>query len=300
MRILVVGAGVIGTVYGAHLGAAGHEIAVLARGPRTVTIAREGLNARDLMTNADTRSPAIVLERSDAARFDLVLVAVRRDQLAAAGSRLVHLSGLPLVLVFGNNPEGRAGVPDEIPGTVRLGFPGVGGTIRADVAEYVRIRQQPTALEAAPDPRLDAIKATLRERGLVVQEVSDMPGWLAYHAVFIASVTAALYRCQADPRRLADDRGTLDLMCRAITEGFGDLHARGVGGLPRNLAILHHPLLRPVAVRYWAHTMRSEMGELAFAAHARHAQPEMRALAHDVLASASDQTRSGPLEQLLR
>lgn len=37
MKILVVGAGVIGTVYGAHLAAAGHTVSVLAhqRGPVT-------------------------------------------------------------------------------------------------------------------------------------------------------------------------------------------------------------------------------------------------------------------------
>jgi ketopantoate reductase len=34
MRVLVVGAGVIGTVYGAHLSAAGHAISVLGRPSR--------------------------------------------------------------------------------------------------------------------------------------------------------------------------------------------------------------------------------------------------------------------------
>ena len=39
-----------------------------------------------------------------------------------------------------------------------------------------------------------------------------------------------------------------------------------------------------VAVRYWARAMHSPMGELCFAAHARHAEAEMRALGHDVQA----------------
>ena len=47
MHVLVVGAGVIGTVYGAHLGAAGHRISVLAHGERTAAIAVRGLHARD-------------------------------------------------------------------------------------------------------------------------------------------------------------------------------------------------------------------------------------------------------------
>jgi 3-hydroxyisobutyrate dehydrogenase-like beta-hydroxyacid dehydrogenase len=35
MRVLTVGAGVIGTVYGAHLAAAGHLVSVLKHPPRT-------------------------------------------------------------------------------------------------------------------------------------------------------------------------------------------------------------------------------------------------------------------------
>ena len=111
-----------------------------------------------------------------------------------------------------------------------------------------------------------------------------MDGWLAYHAVFVVAMSAGLYRCGTDPRRLADDRATLKLTCAAITEGFRALHARGVRGCPRNLAVLHNRWLTPIAVHYWARVMRSPMGESAFAAHARHAEAEMRRLAQDVIA----------------
>ena len=40
MKMLIVGAGVIGTVYGAHLVAAGHKVSVLSHGPRTDEVAR--------------------------------------------------------------------------------------------------------------------------------------------------------------------------------------------------------------------------------------------------------------------
>ena len=35
MKVLIVGAGVVGTVYGAHLAAAGSTVQVLSHGPRT-------------------------------------------------------------------------------------------------------------------------------------------------------------------------------------------------------------------------------------------------------------------------
>ena len=75
------------------------------------------------------------------------------------------------------------------------------------------------------------------------------------------------------------------------------MRADGTAGLPRNLAVLHSPLLRVVAVRYWARTMRSRRASCAFAAHARHAEAEMRALGQDVAARI---TSSPALTELLR
>jgi hypothetical protein len=137
------------------------------------------------------------------------LVAVRRDQLASACAGLTGLAGKPAVLFLGNNPAGRAGIAGGMPGDIYLGFPGVGGVMTGGTADYVRIRQQPTALQAASDPRLAAFESALADYAFAIQRIADMDGWLAYHAAFVACNTAALYRCGTDPVRLAADRATL-------------------------------------------------------------------------------------------
>ena len=296
MKMLLVGAGVIGTVYGAHLAAAGIEVSVLSHGPRTDEVARGGLSARDVLRGG--RADAEVTVVPDASgEYDIVLVTVRRDQLASACTGLSVLAGKPAIVFFGYNPAGRAAITAGLPGDVYLGFPGIGGVMTSGTAGYVLIRQQPTALQESADPRLAALESALSGRGFAVQRVADMDGWLAYHAAFIACVAAALYRCGTDPVRLAADRPTLTLMCQAITEAFAALGADGTGGRPRSLAVLHSPLLRVVAVRYWARAMRSPMGELGFAAHSRHASVEMRALGRDMAARIPD---SPALAELLR
>ena len=296
MKMLIVGAGVIGTVYGAHLASAGNQVSVLSHGRRTDEVTAGGLCARDVLGGGRVRAEAEVVPDAGG-DYDVVLVAVRRDQLASACAGLAVLAGKPAVVFFGNNPAGRLAIPGDVPGDVYLGFPGVGGVMASGTADYVRIRQQPTAFPKASDPRLAALESALSGRGFAVQLVTDMDGWLAYHAAFVACVAAALYRCGTDPVRLAADRATLTLMCRAITGAFGGLRADGTAGLPRNLAVLHSPPLRALAVRYWARTMRSPMGELAFAAHSRHAEAEMRALGDDTATRITD---SPALTQLLR
>ena len=294
--MLIVGAGVIGTVYGAHGAAAGIQVSVLSHGPRTDEVAARGMCARDVLGGGRVDVETDVVPDASG-HYDVVLVAVRRDQLASACAGLTVLAGKPAVVFFGNNPAGLAAIPGDLPGDAYLGFPGVGGVMAGGTADYVRIRQQPTALPRSPDPRLAALESALSSRGFAIQRVADMDGWLAYHAAFIACVAAALYRCGTDPVRLAADRPVLTLMCQAITGAFAGLRAQGTAGLPRNLAVLHSPLLKAVAVRYWARTMRSPMGELCFAGHSRHAEAEMRALGSDTAARI---TSSAALTELLR
>jgi 2-dehydropantoate 2-reductase len=247
---------------------------------RTGEVAAGGLTARDVLSGDVTCAQTAVAPDASG-DYDIVLVAVRRDQLAAACAGLTGLAGKPAIVFFGNNPAGRAAITARLPGDIYLGFPGIGGVMTGATAAYIRIRQQPTALPQSPDPRLAALEAALRGRGFAVQRVTGMDGWLVYHAAFIACIAAALFRCGTDPVRLAGDRATLTLMCEAITEAFAALRANGTAGRPRNLAVLHSPPLKAIAVRYWARTMRSPAGELCFAAHTRHAPAEMQALVQD-------------------
>src|ERR1700683_3918262 len=99
MRVLVVGAGVVGTVYGAHLAAAGNTVWVLSHGPRTGEVAAGGLCARDVLGGgrADAET-AVVADASGG--YDIVVVAVRRDQLASACAELSVLAGKPAIVFF--------------------------------------------------------------------------------------------------------------------------------------------------------------------------------------------------------
>jgi 2-dehydropantoate 2-reductase len=299
MKVLLVGAGVIGTVYGSQLAADGHLVSVLAHGRRTEQVARCGLAATDVTTAVRTVAPADVVDDAGGTAYDLVLLSVRADQLGPAVGPLRGLPGMPVLLFFGNNPYGRAGLPGDLPGISYLGFPGIGGSMADGVAEYMRISEQPTTLEIGGGPVVDEFEAALSRRGFAVTRTSDMDGWLAYHGIFVGSIAAALRRCHGSAAGLAGDRPAITLMCRSIEEGFAALDRRGVAGLPRNLRILHRPVLRPFAVRYWAHTMRSPMGERCFAAHARHAESEMRILASAAVERIGDMRDTVHLREML-
>jgi 2-dehydropantoate 2-reductase len=219
---------VIGTVYGAHLAGAGHAVSVLSHPPRTENVARNGLIARDVLEGSRTGARVSVVPDAAGTLFDLVLVAVRSDQLAAACSQLTGLAGSPAVVFFGNNPEGRPAVR----GDVMLGFPAWAARCATAQPSMSASGSSPPPCKPAPAPAWDQLARALGTRGFAAQRVADMEGWLACHAAFVACVAAALYRCGTDPGRLAADRPALRLMCAAVTEAFAAVRHMGVTGLP--------------------------------------------------------------------
>jgi ketopantoate reductase len=246
-----------------------------------------------------TTAPVKMLDQASGVSCDLVLIAVRADQLGSVARSLHGLAGQPTLLFFGNNPAGHGGLPAALPGPVQLGFPGVGGSMVGGGAEYVRISQQPTTLETGGPAAVAEFAASMSRRGFAVTRTASIDGWLAYHAVFVGSIAAALYRCHGSAAALSADRPALRLMCRSIEEGFTALGRQGIVGLPRNLRVLHQPALRTIAVRYWAHTLGSPVGEQCFAAHSRHAEPEMRALATAAMRQAGSVSNVAHLRELL-
>src|ERR1700676_1821853 len=99
MKTLIVRAGVIGTVYGPPLAAAGHKVSVLSHGPRTDEVATAGLCAREVLgggrAGAEVAEVAVVPDARG--EYDVVLVAVRCDQLASVFAELAVLAGKPAI-----------------------------------------------------------------------------------------------------------------------------------------------------------------------------------------------------------
>jgi siroheme synthase (precorrin-2 oxidase/ferrochelatase) len=82
VRVLVFGAGVIGSVYAGKLLHAGHDVVLLVRGPRLVDLQSHGLILADAESGKRTSQPVeVISEPAPDDHFDLVLVAVRAEQI---------------------------------------------------------------------------------------------------------------------------------------------------------------------------------------------------------------------------
>jgi len=305
MRILVLGAGVIGSVYASKLLAAGHEVVLLARGRRLTDLQSSGLILEEAESGQRTALQVTALGAIGADdRYDLVLVPVRSEQLASTLPALSDMRDGSDVLFFGNTAGRQAQLVGELGSRVLFGFPAAGGTRDGPIVRYVLIGQQQTMLgepDGATTRRAQHLKMVLQGAGFPTTITANMDGWLLGHAAFVVPIAFALYRVDTDAFRLAADRDTVKLMVRATRQAFRALRASRNAEIPTNLMALYLGLPAAFAVSYWRRVLAGPRGELWFAAHTRAAPEEMRALADDLQAAIRRTGRPAPdLTKLLQ
>ncbi len=286
MKILVYGAGVIGSLYGARLQEGGHHVTVLARGVRLADIRLHGLVLEEVTTGTQSITQVATTERLGIEdRYDVVLITVRRDQLAGVMAELIANRHVPVFLFMLNNPLGSAELAKALGSDrVLLGFPGAGGTRAGHIVRYAMIAQQPTTLgepSGRRTQRLSSIVKAFRDSGFRTRTDRNMDAWLKAHAFLVTAITGAIYLADGDCRRLSGDSTVLRLMTNGVREGFAVVRALGLTVTPFSLRVLFTWLPRRFAMRYWRRFFAAEMADYVFGRHARTAFNEIREIAND-------------------
>ena len=287
MRVLVLGAGVIGSMYASGLSEAGNDVVFLARGRRLADLRVHGLIVEDAESGVRTSTASVVGELVPGDRFDLVLVPVRSEQLLSTLEVLTAMDDGSPVLFFGNTAGHRVELTAALGDRALFGFPAIGGFHDVAVIRFVLIDRQTTTIgerSGLTTPRVLAFRELLEAAGFPTRISAVMDDWLTAHAAFVVPMAFALYRDGTDPAALAADGRTLRVMVRATRQAFKGLRAAGNAEIPANLNALYRWVPTPLVVRYWRRVLADARGELWFAAHSRAAPEEMRAVADDLQA----------------
>src|SRR5690554_1164417 len=148
MKILILGAGVIGRIYASRLFDAGIDVTLLARDKNHETIKRKGVEVRNILTDEKTIGQIPLTTRiSSNESYDLIIVTVRLDQLETIHRILNDSKSAKAIMFMLNNIENINDLQNQYPDRkVILGFPGVGGTLKNDIIDYIQIKQQKTTI----------------------------------------------------------------------------------------------------------------------------------------------------------
>jgi 2-dehydropantoate 2-reductase len=288
MKILIYGAGVIGSIYAARLYEAGCNVTLLARDKHYEHLKQNGVIIKDTLTGKQTTSKVPLTPQLAVNDFyDLIIVSVTLDQLDTVIPVLKANKISPLIMLMLNNPESTEQLIKELnPKHIISAFPGAGGTYQNNIIDYIQIKQQKTTIgeiNCGTSSQIKQIKSLFESAGFKVTISDNMNAWLKTHAVFVACVAAAIIKEDGDSVQLGKNRSSVKTMVQSIREGFTACKRLGMPIAPTNLKIIFMIMPQWFSVYYWQKAMLGEIGTLAMAPHANNAKDEMKLIARKVL-----------------
>lgn len=263
MKILVFGAGVLGSLYAARLQQAGNEVSILARGARLDFIRQNGIVLEHVFSGKRLVSSVQAVDRiSPSDAYDLIIVIVRRNQASEALKTAAENTAAPNILVMVNNPSGY----DEwtrIIGRERLlvGFAGAGGTNENGVIRYLLAPGffQPTTLaevDGSRTQRLERIVDEFRKAGFPTAVSANMDAWQKTHVAWVSPLANAVYLAEKQGRVMNIPMDILKLTVEAVREGLTALKRLGIPVTPplHNFWLRMPGFLTAWFVKIWSKT----------------------------------------------
>ena len=114
-NILIFGAGVLGSLYAARLKQSGHDVTLLARNTRLKDIEEQGVVLQHALTGkTEIVSVRVVEHLNDNDTYDLIVVLVRKNQLASVLPLLAAHNATRNILFMVNNPSGYVDWADAV------------------------------------------------------------------------------------------------------------------------------------------------------------------------------------------
>lgn len=296
MKILIYGAGIIGSTYGWQLAEAGHDITVFVRKGQKLQIEEQGIhlvcqdfrNGRKKTVDTVFR-PHVIDELDTQNDFEYIIVATNKIQLPDVLPVLGTSAGKAHVLFFQNNWD----CFDEIacflkPEQYFFGFPFmVGGGREADgiycVISGMKYSHTPIGeVNGAITPRVRKIVQALEGASLKPVASRQILLWIISHYATAAGLTAGILSA-GSAAKFVNDLSIIRTTIRAIREGFSICLKRGYDAKAEKANKLYQlPLFFsvPIAKKIYS----NEALQLMFDGHVRHSPEEVRQMLEDLIA----------------
>jgi 2-dehydropantoate 2-reductase len=256
MKILVYGAGVIGTTYGWQLAETGQDVTLLVRAGK-VAAYRQGvqIHCRDERGKAPRQidtlfCPKVVDALSPEDAYDLILVAVKSNQVESVLPDIARDAGKADILFFQNNWWGDEKIRGLLaPERYFFGFSRLVGGWRDESGVHCIIFNNPmmsTMLgekDGQKSPRVQQVAGILQTAGLKPEISADILSWLKFHYIEYLGATGAILKA-GSARAFASRADLVRESILATREALAVCQARGVAmkAAPFNLKLFNLPL----------------------------------------------------------
>ena len=294
-KILVYGAGPLGSLFAARLQQGCNDVSILSRGRRLAELREHGVIVVDVLTGERTVTPVTVVEElapDDA--YDLVLVIMRKNHALQILPVLAANHHTPNVLFLMNNAAGPGELVEALgQQRVLIGFPNSAGyreghavhclTGTEDDRAYVPFGEVDGSIT---ERTLEVARMLESAPGFGAEIRTDMDAWLKYHvALLFPSLAPTLYAAGVDNYRLSRTRDLVVQAIRAMREGFRVLDALGLPVTPSKFRVIEW-LPEPILVLVLQRMLANPLMETALVRHAEAARSEVQHLIGEFMALA--------------
>lgn len=284
-KLLIYGAGAIGSIFAGMIAKNGYDVTVLARGNRLDELRENGLILQNVLSgkkfsiNIKTTD---VLNENDI--YDYIIVAVQNTQIDSILPILSKNKSQNIVFIV-NNPLGYKKWIEAVGyERILIGFPSAGGERKNGIVNYFigkglsKLFQATTFGELSGNKtgRLLNLVKIFKNSGFSPNINNNMEAWQKTHVAIILPIVKALYRFNSNNYDLSKSYETIKKMVLATRECFKALNSTNTKVTPYKLNFYYAPTF--VIVPLFMILFNTKISEYAMAKHTIVAKDEMDTL----------------------
>lgn len=280
MRLLIYGAGVIGSLYALLFAKAGYHTDVFARGKRLEALSKKGFL---YLENGEVQRAdvSVISELRDNDQYDFIFLTVRENQLYQALKELKTNQSKCIVTMVNSIDD--YGKWEKIIGKGRIlpAFPGAGGSIKEDVLDGALTPRliQPTTFAEISGKKTDRTKCLtliFKKAKIPYLQVKNMHIWQLCHLAMVVPIADAYYEAD-NPLKAGKEYKIMYKTAKRMKRNFHFLQ-RNCGRLsPAKIYILRF-LPLPLLTLVLSFVFESSFGNKFMYQHSIKAPDEMQQL----------------------
>lgn len=279
IKILIYGAGVIGSLYAAFISDAGYDITIYARGNRLKVLREQGLLYKH---KAETKKAKVKiidkLENKD--EYDFIFLTVRGEQIETALKEIKKNKSKTVVTMANSIDDYSKWESLCGEGRILPAFPGAGGSIEngvlnADLTPYLI---QPTTfgeISGIKSQRVKTLAKIFKKSHIPYQIVPNMHYWQLSHLGLVVPIADAYYMTST-PSEVYNDKNIMHETAKSIKNNFIYFRKKSMLS-PRKFYLL---TICPISFmsKILKYVFKSEFGNKFMYQHAMNAPMEMKEL----------------------
>ena len=291
-KILIFGAGVIGSVYAGKLALTGHRVSVLARNNRLKELELNGLLLSENGKKTVKTNVTVISELKPDDVYDYIFVTLRKDQVKEALLLLSQNQSKNFVFMV-NTASGYADWIGQV-GLERIipAFPGAGGKVENGIVYFSLTSRfvQPTTLgeiDGKATQRINELVKILRNAGFPTSISKKMDSWQKSHIAMVCPLAYGIYFDGGDNYTFSKNKPAIIQTNKTLKETFSFLKNSGIGVEPVKLNIFR---LVPLCIMNFIipFVFDTKLAETVISNHALAARDEMEMLFNDFILLAED------------